>query len=151
MAYDNLANTLQPEERPYVKWHHLLKERMAVRDMDIDKVIVSDLEAKQIEEQQAQKAAEQAADMKELMKAEVRKLLADAAKALTQSDKNTAGSEVAVLNTILAGLEKGVTPTDVHAARAGGGVPPHITERLQRESSAVAAKASADKSRSNKT
>jgi uncharacterized tellurite resistance protein B-like protein len=149
MAYDNMAVTLQPEERPYVKWHHLLKERMAVRDMDVDRVIVTDIEAKGIEEQQAQKAAEQAADMKELMKAEVRKLLADATKSLTQSDKNTAASEVATYNTILAGLEQGVTPTDVHTARAGGGVPPHVTDRLQRESSAITAKASADQSRSN--
>jgi uncharacterized tellurite resistance protein B-like protein len=151
IAYDNLANSLQPEERPYVQWHQLLKERMAVRDMDINKVIVSDIQAKQIDANQSQKAQEQAADMKELMKAEVRKLLADAAKALTQSDKNTAASEVAVINTILAGLEKGVTPTDIHAARAGGGVPPHVADRIQRESSAITAKASADQSRANQS
>jgi uncharacterized tellurite resistance protein B-like protein len=123
---------------------------MAVRDMDVDRVIVTDLEAKGIEQQQAQKAADQAADMKELMKAEVRKLLADATKSLTQSDKNTAASEVATFNTILEGLERGVTPVDVHTARAGGGVPPHITERLQRESSAITAKAGANKSGHNK-
>ena len=151
MAYDNLANTLQQEERPYVKWHQLLKQRMSVRDMDVDAVIVTDIEAKQIQADQAQKQAEQAADMKELMKAEVRKLLADATKSLTQSDKNTAASEVATFNTILEGLEKGVTPTDVSATRAGAGVPPHIADRLQRESGAITAKARADQSRANQS
>jgi hypothetical protein len=146
IAYDNLANSLQPEERPYVKWHQLLRERMAVRDMDVTRVICTDIEAKQIDAAQQEAAAKQKADMEELMKAEVRKLLADATKSLTQSDKNSAASEVQTFNAILGGLESGVSPTDIHSARAGGGVPPHITDKLQRESSAISAQARADQS-----
>lgn len=133
MAYDNLANTLQPEERPYVKWHQLLAERLGVRDIDVDKVLVSEQEARMIDQSRQQEASQQQADAREMLKAEVRKLLADATKALTQSDKNAAAADaaetskaVSTYNALLAGLEKGVTPADVHAAHVGGELPAAI-------------------------
>jgi len=136
MAYDQLAQTLQPEERPYVKWHALLKERMGVRDIDIKETIVTENEATQIDQAQQQKAAEQADQMKELLRAEVRKLLADATKSLTQADSNSAKSQVAVYNAVLGGLESGVAPADVHAARTGAGIPPAIAQGFRNTSGA---------------
>jgi hypothetical protein len=136
MAYDQLAQTLQPEERPYVKWHALLLERMAVRDMEVRTAICSEQEAIQIDQAQQAKAEEQAGQMKELLRAEVRKLLADATKSLTQADSNSAKSEVAVYNAVLGGLESGVAPTDVHAARTGAGIPPAIAQGFRDTSGA---------------
>lgn len=136
MAYDQLAQTLQPEERPYVKWHALLKERMAVRDIDVGNAICSETEAEQIDQAREQQQAEQAAQMKELLRAEVRKLLADATKSLTQADANSAKSEVAVYNAVLGGLESGVAPADVHAAKSGAGIPPAIAQGFRNTSGA---------------
>jgi hypothetical protein len=126
MALDACAQTIQPEERKYVDWHKMLKERLAVRDVDISDVLLDDDAAAQAEQAEQQKQAQDEADMKELMKAEVRKLLADATKSLTGADVNTAKAQVQTYNTILAGLESGVTPTDVAAAHAGGELPAAI-------------------------
>jgi uncharacterized tellurite resistance protein B-like protein len=136
MAYDQLAQTLQPEERPYVKWWELLKERLAVRDIDVSSCIVTESESEAIDQATQQKQADDAAQMKELLRAEVRKLLADATKSLTQADSNSAKSEVAVYNSILGGLESGVSPTDVHAARSGAGIPPAIAQGFRNNSGA---------------
>ena len=135
---DSLGTNLQPEERPYVKWHKLLQEKMMVRDVDVSGVVVDDDEAERIDAAAAAQAQQDKQDMTELLKAEVRKLLADATKSLTQSDKNSAASEVATFNAILGGLESGVTPTDVHAAKAGAGIPEPIARGFRRTSGADA-------------
>jgi hypothetical protein len=132
MAYDQLAATLQPEERAYIKWHAMLAERLAVRDIDVTRVLCTEAEAREIDQAMAQKNAEQQAQMTELLRAEVRKLLADATKSLTQAGSNDAKGEAATYNAILAGLEHGVAPVDIHAARAGAPVPPAIAREFQR-------------------
>lgn len=118
MGYDSMAQTLQPEERLYIDWQEMLRERLAVRDMD-QRVMVDEGEAKRREDAQAQSQAQQAQLNEEVVRAEIRKTLAEAVKNLTQSDKNAAGAEAAVYNAILLGLEKGVTPTDVTAVKTG--------------------------------
>ncbi len=40
MALDMLAQTVQPEERKYVDWYKLLKERIGVRDVDVSAVLL---------------------------------------------------------------------------------------------------------------
>lgn len=129
MAYDNLATSLQPEERMYIDWHEMAKERFSVRDIDIGKVLVDEAEAKRREKAQSDRAAAQQAQTDELMKAEVRKLLADAVKGLTQADKNTAAADATTYNALLGGLENGVSPTEVAGARAGDGVPKHLVPK----------------------
>ena len=69
--------------------------------------------------------------MDELMRAEVRKLLAEAVKAITQSPKNAAAADTAVYNAILSGLEKNVSPVEVAESRAGAGVPKGVVQRTQ--------------------
>ena len=150
MAYDQLASTVQPEERPYINWYYLLKERLAVRDIDVSKCIVTEQEREQIDQAQQQRQQQQDQDTRELLTAEIRKLLADAVKSLTQADNNSAKAEVANYNAILGGLESGLAPTDVHAARAGAGVPPDITRRLDATASADAANARANRAGANK-
>lgn len=117
MAYDMLAQTINPKEEIYIDWKKLLKDRLAVRDINAEDVMVDEDEANRREQAAAQQQQEQADQMRELFKAEVRKLLADATKSLTQSDKNTASGQVATYNAILKGLEDGVSPSDVDSAR----------------------------------
>jgi hypothetical protein len=118
MGYDSMAQTLQPEERLYIDWQRMLRERIAVRDMD-PQVMVDRAEAKRREEAQAESQQKQAQQQEEVIRAEVRKTLAEAVKNLTQSDKNAAGAQAASYNAILLGLEKGITPTDVAAVKTG--------------------------------
>lgn len=134
MALDQMAQTLQPEERPYMRWHKMLQERLAVRDVDITTCVVTEDEAAQIDQANQQRAESHQQYMEELLRAEVRKLLADAVKSLTQADANTLRGEAAVYQSVLAGLEKGVTPTEVHAVRAGASLPPDVAQRIQRAS-----------------
>lgn len=125
MGYDELARSLQPEERLYIDWRKLLKERLNVRDMDPG-VAVDDAEAKRREEAQAQQQAEVAQQQAKMVAAEIRKTLAEAVKNITQADKNAAAADAQTYTAILTGLEKGVAPDEVADARAGGGVPEGI-------------------------
>jgi hypothetical protein len=134
MAYDTLVQTLQPEERDYVNWYKLLGDRLKVRDVDVRDVLISEDDAKQVDAEKQQKQQQDEDDMKELMKAEVRKLLADATKSLTGADGNAAKAEVTTFNAILAGLEAGVTPADVHAAHMGAKLPEAIARGFRLKS-----------------
>jgi len=127
MGYDELARSLTPQEMLYIDWKELLRERLSVRDMS-QSVMVDDAEATRREQAQSQKQQQQDAQMAELMRAEVRKLLADAVKSLTQSDKNAAAADATTFNAILAALEKNVTVPEIAASRAGGGVPSGIVQ-----------------------
>lgn len=121
MAYDMLAQTLSDGEALYIDHRKLLKDRLAVRDIVPSDVMVDDDEADRREQAAAEEQQQQKEQMRELFRAEVRKLLADATKSLTQSDKNSTAGEVAVYNAILDGLEKGVDPSDIDNARAASG------------------------------
>lgn len=118
MGYDELARSITDGEKLYVDWKFLLGERVAVRDMD-SRVIVSDAEAARREQAQAQSAQEQSMLNSATIKANIRKILADAVKSLTQADSNTAKGEAAIYTAILNGLAAGVTPTDVAGVRTG--------------------------------
>lgn len=112
MGYDELARSVTPGESLYVDWKFLLRERVSVRDMD-SRVVVNEAEAKRREDAQAQAQAEQKKMQDDMMRAEIRKTLAEAVKNLTASDSNAAKGEAATYNAILTGLEKGITPVDV--------------------------------------
>lgn len=124
MLLDQYLMSLQPEERPFVKWYDMTKERGATRDMPVDKIYVSEKEAEGIMQQQSERAAKEAQDQEELMRASVRKILAESLKNLTQADKNNAAAATAVFKTMLEGLQNGVTPQEVAAVgNAGNYVP----------------------------
>lgn len=122
IALDNYVQTLQPEERLYLNWYWLSKERAAVRDINIRAAMVDEYEAKQREDAKAKADAAQKQRMDELLQAEVRNTLADAAKAITQSDKNTVAAQTAQYNAVLGGLEHGLTPEHVAQSGSGAGV-----------------------------
>jgi hypothetical protein len=141
MALDMLAQTVQPEERKYIDWYKMVKERLGVRDVDISEVLLDADAAKAAEQAESDKQAADEQSMKSLMAAEVRKLLADATKSLTAADSNSASAEaksaqaqVSTYEAVLRGLESGVTPKDVHAAHQGADVPPAIAAGFRRTS-----------------
>lgn len=102
MVLDNLAATLTPEDSRYLNRYELLRERLASRDVDVMSGILCDKEEakrRDIAAEQAQQA--QQAQLEEMTRAEVRNILADAAKALTQSDKNAAQADQMVQKTTM--------------------------------------------------
>jgi hypothetical protein len=134
MGYDELARSVTPGEQLYVDWHYLLKERVAVRDMD-PRVIVDDAEAKRREEAQAQSQQKKEQQSEEMIRATVRKTLADAVKSLTQGDKNAAASDATIYTAILTGLEKGVTPAEVAEVKTNphADIPDGVLTKLEVE------------------
>lgn len=129
IAIDELARTITPEEKLYVNWQGMLRERLLSRDIPVDTVMVSDEEAKAREEAQAKRAQESDAQMANLMRAETRKALADAVKAMTQSDKNASAADVQLYNALAQNIEKGVSPSVIAEVRAGADVPKELIQR----------------------
>jgi hypothetical protein len=134
IGYDNLVSTITPEEKLYVDHRFLLKERVAVRDMD-PRVMVDDAEATRREQAQAQSQQDQDARNAKLIEATIRKTLADAVKGITQSDKNSAAADASNYNAILGGLEKGVTPQEIAHLREGTahGLPDGVLTKMEVE------------------
>ena len=135
MVLDNLAATLSPEDARYINRYELLRERLSSRDVDLLSGIICDKdEAKRRDDAANQAAQGQQEQTQELLRAEVRKILAEGVKNLTQADKNTAmanAEEAATmtqtLNTALGQLEGDVNvgrTDDAGGAKAGDGTPP---------------------------
>lgn len=125
MVLDNLAQTLDPDEKRYLNRYELLRERLAARDIAVGEVLCTKDEAKRRDAAaaDAQRAEKDTTD--ELLRAEVRKSLAEGVKALTQSDKNaasadaqTAKTQIEVANASLEALERGLSH-DQNPDRAG--------------------------------
>lgn len=107
MQLDQLAMTLQPDEKLHVDERKMVEQRFAVRDLS--GMLVSPAEAKrrqQARDAQAQQAAQQ---QNEMVAAEVRKTLADAYKNVSQGQKNAAAAEATQVQATLDILEKGLT------------------------------------------
>lgn len=102
MVLDNLAATLSPDDARYINRYELLRERLSSRDVDLLSGIVCDKDEAKRRDEAAQKSAqEQQAQTAELLRAEVRKILAESVKNLTQADKNAAAANAAEAETMM--------------------------------------------------
>lgn len=130
MVLDNLVQSLSPDEKRYINSYELLRERLATRDVDVGALVCDKDEATRRDE--AASAAQKVKDdqMNDLLRAEVRKILAEGVKALTQSDKNaaaadsaTAETQIDIANAMLTSLEGGLDGKDTGKSDApkGGG------------------------------
>ena len=122
LQLDNLATTLTEEEKRYINMREFARARVRVRDLDVANVTVDDAEADRRDAQAAEQAQRQTALAEESARAEIRKVLADALKAISQAGKNSATAEAATINAMLAALEKGVS-VDQFTQSAGGATP----------------------------
>lgn len=107
---DQLAQSLTPEEKQYLKSRELLRARVRVRDLDVDNIVMNDKECDAVDANTAQQAQAQQAQAQQLAQAQIREILASALKDIAQAGKNTAASEALTANTILSALEKGLNP-----------------------------------------
>jgi hypothetical protein len=118
---DNLAQTLTPEEKQYIKMRELVRARIRVRDLESDDIVMNDAECDQVDQQTQQNQQIQQAAQQKLMEAQVREILAAALKDIAQAGKNTAAGEATTANVVLDALEKGISPAAVIPALSGAG------------------------------
>ena len=105
---DNFATTLTPEEKQYVNMRELVRARARVRDLEVSNIVVDDAAADAIDAaaSQRQQAVQQQQD--KLIEAQIRQILADTLKAVSQGGKNSAAADATTVKTILDALEKGL-------------------------------------------
>lgn len=106
MQTDILAQTLTPEDRDWIDEESFITQRMATRDMT--GLMLPKEEAMRNRANRLSAQAEMSDLNKELLKAEIRKTLSDAFKAITQGQKNAAAADAATTNTALDILEVGM-------------------------------------------
>lgn len=126
MQIDQLASTLKPEEAIHVDMRKLVKARFAVRDM-VD-LLVSDEEADRRQAAQDQQMQDQQQKQTETIEANIRKILSEAFKNISQAQKNSAMADAASVQSALDLLEQSVKtamgePSGDAAGQNGGAEP----------------------------
>jgi hypothetical protein len=122
LQLDSLVATLSEEEKMYVNMHALAKARMRSRDLEIAQLVVSDAEAKNREAAAAQKAAADQATQAKMIEAQIREILSQTLKNLSQAGKNSAAAEATTANVILNAVEKGLSPDAITRTAGEGAV-----------------------------
>lgn len=107
VSLDQLDATLTPEQRIYINEEALLKERLSVRDLPLDKLLATPEEVKQRKEAAAAAAEEQKAQTNAMFQANLRTLQTEALKDTAQAQKNMDMADVATFNAMIAAIEKG--------------------------------------------
>jgi len=130
MQADELVKSLTPGEQVYIDDKKLLKVRLRSRDMD--DIMVDDSEATRRLAQQSQTQQQQQDAQNRMIEANIRKVLSDAFKGITQGQKNTAAADADTVNSVMQLLERGVMnglveqpqPTGGPGAPGAPGAPP---------------------------
>lgn len=107
---DQLASTLTEQEKPYLKARELLRQRVRVRDLQSEDLVMSDPECDQVDAnmQAQQQAAQQTAQQQAT--ATIKETLASALKDLAQAGKNTANANATTAQTMLESIDHGLNP-----------------------------------------
>lgn len=117
---DNFATTISDGERPYVKMRELVRARARVRDLKVDNIVVNDATADKIDAATA--ARQQAVEemQNKMQEAQLRQILADTLKAVSQGGKNSAAADATTVKTILDAMEKGLPLDTIIKSIAAG-------------------------------
>jgi uncharacterized tellurite resistance protein B-like protein len=109
LAYslDNLSNTLTPEEVDYLDSQKLLKKRLSTRDLDFEDLLLSEEVAAQKREQRESRESDMHQRQLRMMDEQIKNLVADQMKSISQAQKNMDTAEANVLKTIADLLDKG--------------------------------------------
>ena len=115
---DSISATLRPSEEIHVDDRKLVEARFAVRDLDDILLPMDEVKRRQAQQGQDQQAQQQ--KQMELMEANIRKILADAFKSITQGQKNSATTDATLAKAAIEIMEKGLTD-DTGSQGADGG------------------------------
>lgn len=119
MQLDNLAQTLQPEEKVYIKFRNLARERTRVRDLLVEDIVMNDEECDAVDQNTAAQQQAQQAQQQKMIEAQIREILSSVLKNVSQAGKNTAASDATTANVLLSAMEKGLDPTNLIGAQNG--------------------------------
>jgi len=116
LALDQLATTLLDEERDHIDMRELAKQRLIVRDLPHESLMVSEEDAnKTIADKQAKQ--ERIEDQQyRLGEATIKDTNADAVKSAAQAQKNLTAADATVFTQALNAIDKGVEPYVVASA-----------------------------------
>jgi hypothetical protein len=118
---DQLAQTLTEGEQVYVDQKKFAKARFEARDLG--DCLLSEEDANRALQSQAQAQAQAQQQQTEMVEANIRKLLSDAFKNITQGQKNTATADAETVTNALALLEKGLSNVGVNTSPDSGAGP----------------------------
>lgn len=107
VALDQLAATLTPEERIYINEEELLKERLQVRDLPLDRLMATKEQVDQRKDEQAKRAQKLEQQQDQTFQADLRTKQTEAIKDITQAQKNSDMGDVATFNALVEAIEKG--------------------------------------------
>lgn len=112
---DNLAQTISPEEKQYVKHLELLRERVRVRDMNVNTVVMTDAEAAKVDAANQQAQAQHSDQMLRLGEAQIKEIAAQTAKELSQAGKNQANAQAASAGVVTDAMKLGLDQQNAEA------------------------------------
>lgn len=101
VALDALSQTLTPEDRMYIDDEAFLKERLQVRDLNLDRLLAAPEVVKQRKDAADQAAARVQQQNDQMFAADLRTKQTEAIKDLTQAQKNSDLGDVAVFKSLV--------------------------------------------------
>lgn len=107
---DALANNLNPEDELYIDREALLKERLLVRDLPIEKLFVGPDEVERRRQERAEAASKQQQQADQMFNAELRAKDTESLKDTVQAQKNLGAIDNETAKIVLMALEKQVDP-----------------------------------------
>jgi hypothetical protein len=107
VALDQLAATLTPEEKVYINEEELLKERLQVRDLPLDRLMASEDEVKRRKDAAAQQAQAAQQQQEQMFNAQLRNTTTDSLKNVAQAQKNMDSGDAIVFKALMEAIEKG--------------------------------------------
>lgn len=116
MQLDQLAQSLSDDDKDNIDSRKFIEARFASRDMSSMLLPKEEADRKTAAREQSMQAMQELGQ--QLQQATVRKTLADAFKAVTQGQKNTAATDAATTNTALDIMEKGIEPSEAEQQTA---------------------------------
>jgi len=118
MQIDQLAASLTDEEKMEIDPRKLARARFEVRDLD--DMLVSESESNMRRQQRDQAQAQTQQQQQQMVEAQVRQLLSQAFKNITQGQKNSATADATTVDSALVLLEKGLDDATQGAGQGGG-------------------------------
>lgn len=119
MQIDMLSQTLTPDERDHIDDRLFVEAKFASRDLQ--GMLVSPDEAKRRKDSRAQVAAEEAARNAQLQEAQLKKVLAEAFKNVSQGQRNAASADKTSVEAATRIIETGDRNDEQGADRGAGG------------------------------
>lgn len=112
-ALDNMANTMREDEAMHIDSRELAKQRLLVRDLPLDQLMVPEAESQRRMQQAEEQRAAVAQQQQALFEKQTAQISADTFKAISQAQKNLDNGDVTVFKAILEAVAQGVDPDEI--------------------------------------